>query len=185
MSGEMMQFPNNMKQFLDKYSFLDRERIYTNGSLLIPTFRVKQALDHYVPKWNLINNGLPEDETDEKWTPIQFWIIDELSKFIKTCADNNEPLDLYTGMASGCDIAFAIAGVSMHYINSIKLHCILPCKNYNSSHKYYKFLKLKATEWVELSDKFYKGCDNVRDQYIVDKCDVLLAIWDGNKSGGV
>lgn len=129
--------------------------------------------------------GLPEDETDEKWTPIQFWIIDELSKFTKICADNNEPLDLYTGMASGSDIAFAIAGVSMHYINNIKLHCILPCKDYNSSHKYYKFLQLKATEWVELSDKFYKGCDNVRDQYIVDKCDVLLAIWDGNKSGGV
>ena len=58
----MMQFPNNMKQFLDKYSFLDRERIYTNGSLLIPTFRVKQALEHYVPKWNLINNCLPEAE---------------------------------------------------------------------------------------------------------------------------
>ena len=73
--------------------------------------------------------GLPEDETDEKWTPIQFWIIDELSKFIKTCSDNNEPLDLYTGMASGSDIAFAIAGVSMHYIDSIKLHCILPCKD--------------------------------------------------------
>lgn len=62
MSGEMMQFPNNMKQFLDKYSFLDRERIYTNGSLLIPTFRVKQALEHCVPKWNLINNCLPEAE---------------------------------------------------------------------------------------------------------------------------
>ena len=29
------------------------------------------------------------------------------------------------------------------------------------------------------------GCDNVRDQYMVDHCDVLLAIWDGNKSGGV
>lgn len=59
MSGEMMQFPNNMKQFLDKYSFLDRERIYTNGSLLIPTFRAEQALEYYVPKWNSINNGLP------------------------------------------------------------------------------------------------------------------------------
>lgn len=59
MSGEMMQFPNNMKQFLDKYSFLDKERIYTNGSLLIPTFRAKQALEHYVPKRNSINNGLP------------------------------------------------------------------------------------------------------------------------------
>lgn len=59
MSGEMMQFPNNMKQFLDKYSFLDKERIYTNGNLLIPTFRAEQALEYYVPKWNSINNGLP------------------------------------------------------------------------------------------------------------------------------
>ena len=59
MSGEMMQFPNNMKQFLNKYLFLDRERIYTNGSLLIPTFRAEQALEYYVPKWNSINNGLP------------------------------------------------------------------------------------------------------------------------------
>lgn len=45
--------------------------------------------------------GLPDDETDEKWIPIQHWIIDELSNFIKICRDNNEPLDLYTGMASG------------------------------------------------------------------------------------
>ena len=36
-----------------------------------------------------------------------------------------------------------------------------------------------------MSDEFYKGCDNVRDQYMIDHCDVLLAIWDGNKSGGV
>lgn len=28
--------------------------------------------------------GLPDDETDEKWIPIQHWIIDELSNFIKT-----------------------------------------------------------------------------------------------------
>lgn len=59
MSGEMMQFPNNMKQFLDEYSFLDKERIYTNGSLLISTFRAEQALEYYIPKWNSINNGLP------------------------------------------------------------------------------------------------------------------------------
>ena len=33
--------------------------------------------------------GLPEDETDEKWIPIQHWIIDELSNFIKTCNINS------------------------------------------------------------------------------------------------
>ena len=109
----------------------------------------------------------------------------------KWCIDNNipddTPIGIYLGDCERGDIAFGIIAdiYKSHYIHSVKLHCILPCKDYNSSHKYYKFLKLKATEWVELSDKFYKGCDNVRDQYIVDKCDVLLAIWDGNKSGGV
>ena len=67
----------------------------------------------------------------------------------------------------------------------MKLHCVLPCKNYNSSHKWYDTLKEVADEWVELSEEFYKGCDNVRDQYMVDHSDKLLAIWDGNKTGGV
>lgn len=84
--------------------------------------------------------GLPEDETSKEWEHIRYWISHELSKYIQICAERNEPLELYCGMASGSDIAFAIAGVSMHYINGIKLHCILPCKDYNSSHKYYKFL---------------------------------------------
>ena len=56
---------------------------------------------------------------------------------------------------------------------------------YITSHKLYNSIKEQADEWIELSDEFYKGCDNVRDQYMVDHCDVLLAIWDGNKSGGV
>ena len=129
--------------------------------------------------------GLPEDEASKEWEHIRCWISHELSKCIQICTEINEPLELYCVMASGSDIAFAIAGVSMHYIDSIKLHCILPCKDYNSSHKYFKFLKMKSDEWIELSNEFYKGCDNVRDQYIVDHSDVMLAIWDGNKSGGV
>lgn len=31
-------------QFIEKYSFEDKERIYTNGSILVPLFRVKQSL---------------------------------------------------------------------------------------------------------------------------------------------
>ena len=85
-------------------------------------------------------------------------------------------------MASGSDIRF---GMSLAFINEVKLHCVLPCKEYNSNHKYYATLKNVANKWTELSEEFYRGCDNARDQYMVDNCDVLLAIWDGNKSGGV
>ena len=42
-----MDFPSDIYGFLIDYSFKDEEKVYTNGSLLIPTFRVKQALEHY------------------------------------------------------------------------------------------------------------------------------------------
>lgn len=95
--------------------------------------------------------------------------------------------DAYCGMANGCDIAYGLAIYELKYKEgySIKLHCVLPCKNYNSENYWYKILKDAADEWVELSDEFYKGCDNVRDQYMIDHSDKLVAIWDDNKSGGV
>lgn len=45
--NEQMTFPDSIYEFLSDYSFKDEEEVYTNGSLLIPTFRVKQALEHY------------------------------------------------------------------------------------------------------------------------------------------
>ena len=126
--------------------------------------------------------GLPEDEREDKWIYITNWLNTIiLEKFV-----HNEHTDIYCGMASGCDIKLGIIASEMKWMGEdISLHCILPCKNYNSSHKYYDEIKKSADEWVELSDKFYRGCDNLRDQYMVDHCDVLLAVWDGNKSGGV
>ena len=44
-----MQFPETIKEFIDSYSFKDKEEIYTNGSQLIQVFRIIQALEHYCP----------------------------------------------------------------------------------------------------------------------------------------
>lgn len=106
---------------------------------------------------------------------------------IEVCYLERENLDIYCGMASGSDFAFGTVAmlVKVYEIIPLRLHCVLPCKDYNSSHALYDYMKKYADEWIELSDEFYKGCDNARDQYMVDHCDVLLAIWDGKKSGGV
>lgn len=112
------------------------------------------------------------------------WVF--LINWIKDVIVKNGVTDVYCGMASGCDIAFGIAAYLLKNENyHIILHCILPCKDYNISHRWYQKLKEIADEWVELSEEFYKGCDNVRDQYMVDHCDKLIAVWDGNKTGGV
>ena len=50
MSGENMQFEETMEEFVDNYSFNDEQSVYTNGRDLIPVYRVKQAIDHYLPK---------------------------------------------------------------------------------------------------------------------------------------
>lgn len=47
MTDEKMEYPASIYEFLLDYSFKDEDEIYTNGSLLIPTNRVKQAIEHY------------------------------------------------------------------------------------------------------------------------------------------
>ena len=48
--GDVMNFPKEPKDFIESYSFRDIERVYTNGSELIPVFRVNQMLEHYLPE---------------------------------------------------------------------------------------------------------------------------------------
>ena len=44
--GEQMDFPNTFDEFAKDYGFRDKKEVYTNGSELIPVFRVKQWLEH-------------------------------------------------------------------------------------------------------------------------------------------
>ena len=48
--AECMEFPKNILDFINDYSFEDRDEVYTNGSELIQVFRVVQALEHYAPE---------------------------------------------------------------------------------------------------------------------------------------
>lgn len=57
--ADMMQFPETWEEYEEQYGFTDKEEIYTNGSRLIQSFRVKQWLDHIKPKkGHYIDNGL-------------------------------------------------------------------------------------------------------------------------------
>lgn len=44
---EVMQFPDSWQDFLHQYEFQDDVEEYTNGSMLIPSFRVEQMMEHY------------------------------------------------------------------------------------------------------------------------------------------
>ena len=64
MSGCCMQFPKTFEEFINQYSFKDKEEIYTNGAELIPLFRVEQGVEHYLPEWISVKDRLPNKEQD-------------------------------------------------------------------------------------------------------------------------
>lgn len=55
---DKMEFPKTMKEFIDSYSFKDKEEVYTNGAELVPVFRVEKALEHY--KKEIRNKAIDE-----------------------------------------------------------------------------------------------------------------------------
>ena len=66
--ADMMNFPKRWEDFLHDYEFEDARRIYTNGSRLIPSFRVKQMMEHYAP----VRHG--------RWVPTE-------APFMNECED--------------------------------------------------------------------------------------------------
>lgn len=44
--NEEMKFPKTFEEFIKQYSFFDNQQVYTNGSELIPVFRIKQWEEH-------------------------------------------------------------------------------------------------------------------------------------------
>ena len=50
MSYDLMTFPDTWDEFEEYYGFTDTDETYTNGARLIPSFRVKQWLDHLEDK---------------------------------------------------------------------------------------------------------------------------------------
>lgn len=67
---EMMQFPNTVEEFMEKYKIVDKEQVYTNGAELVPMFRMKQwFISHPCepPRWIPVTERLPEEICDSYW----------------------------------------------------------------------------------------------------------------------
>lgn len=97
----------------------------------------------------------------------------------------------YTGMAMGFDI---IAAENVALLKracpdlKIKLVCVIPFSGQEEGfstiwrQKYINIIN-SADEIITLSDKYYNGCYQVRNKFMVDNCDYVFTWYDG-KSGG-
>ena len=46
MSGDVMQFPKTVEEFMEEYKVVDTEHVYTNGTELVPIFRMEQWFEY-------------------------------------------------------------------------------------------------------------------------------------------
>lgn len=96
----------------------------------------------------------------------------------------------YSGMALGFDQIAAKVCLEQ----GIKVNAAIPCKNQDK-----KWIPQSKLEYKQLCDDIIKfdgnliyvskeeytpWCMHKRDEFLVNKCDLLIACWNGNISGG-
>ena len=100
-------------------------------------------------------------------------------------------LRMISGMALGIDTMYALIalGLKQHDYN-VTLEAAIPCKDHSSKW----FNKVDVDRWhdivaaadivTQVSDKAYDyKCMQDRNEYMVDTCDLLIAVWDGTPGG--
>ena len=132
---------------------------------------------------NKMPQGYGYDITNEKWI--------KLKELFKKLLTENNCTEAITGMALGVDTVFALAVLELKESGyDIKLHCAIPCNNHSSmwpesSKNLYNQILEKADIIKIVSNREYKPfLMQIRNEYMVDLCDKLIAVWDGNYKSG-
>lgn len=101
--------------------------------------------------------------------------------------DGHRPDVVISGMALGWDQALAEAAIKLN----IELHAYIPFLTQSA-----RWPQVSQDRYLELLDaaKVVKDCSNgglysasamqLRNEAMVDDCDLVLALWDGQPSGG-
>ena len=100
--------------------------------------------------------------------------------------------DFYTGCALGIDLwagETVLALMELH--PEIKLHCVVPFAAQDQKwtpeqQARYRVLLDRSSDVIMTQEKYNKGCYYVRNRYLVDHADVVLAVYDmqANKRSG-
>lgn len=109
----------------------------------------------------------------------------KLAYFMKDFLSSLKPDSVYTGMAQGLDqaVAWACWSLNIPYIAAI------PCEDHDKmwpdeAKERYKIYLSHASSVILLSPGPYAAWKmQARNEYMVDHCDHLLALWDGSPGG--
>lgn len=109
---------------------------------------------------------------------------------IKEILIENQCEEAVTGMALGADIILAYAVLELKLEGyDIKLHCAIPCRNHSckwNEHDqkvYNKILQIADKVTLVTDEEYRPALMQIRNEFIVDICDKLIAVWNGSKGG--
>lgn len=82
-----------------------------------------------------------------------------------------------------------VLGLKNEYGLNISLECAIPCPNQTmkwppSEIARYNNILEKADKIALVNDHYFRACMLVRNDYMVDRSDTVLAIWNGAQAGG-
>lgn len=98
--------------------------------------------------------------------------------------------DFITGMADGADLDFAETVIELREAEGyITLEAALPypirpTKKVTEYIDHRDTILLQCDRKTVVSTHYYRGCMQARNRYMVDKADIVLAIWNGTQNGG-
>ncbi len=126
----------------------------------------------------------PDDENNAQYVMFQNKLTAVVSRLIE-----RGYTDFISGVATGFDTWAAEVVISAKKNNKdIKLECAIPFPEQDSkwSHadkvRRMKILK-KADLATTVCEHYYKGCFFVRNEYMVDKAEVVVCCYDGQSGG--
>ena len=94
-----------------------------------------------------------------------------------------------SGMSLGVDLDFAEIILKLKAKFPITLECAMPYPDYfvrwsfEDEKRNYEILK-SADKVTLVSDRYFNGCLFKRNRYMVDKSDLVIAVFNGEKKGG-
>ena len=90
-----------------------------------------------------------------------------------------------SGLAQGVDLMFAEIVVELKAVYPITLEAAIPCPSRMKTPDETFQSLIGCCDVVKiLSDHYFRGCYMRRNRYMVDQSSLVIAVWDGRKTGG-
>lgn len=113
-------------------------------------------------------------------------LITKIIEVLQGIIDEVKPTIMISGMALGIDTIWAI----LAHKNNIPLIAAIPCKNQDkmwpqqSKSLYNDLISHPLTTVKYVTEEEYSlSCMQIRNEWMVDNCDLLIAVWDGTSGG--